>query len=464
MEKTVVCWAIVLVMCVTLGQAQGPDLETELWIAPADHPGNHAVGNWTVTAIGDTHFGFGIPANFDTLTKATIVLIPGDNEEITFDLLMSVAKNGEAENIATFSELEISATLVKEQLQEFDVSSIFSQVGNPVLGPDDYVSLLFEATPKADAEVFGMRLIYDRIPSLGNVGCAAGEVLTGFDEFGLPICEPSVGNEACPSGQVLTGFSNGLAQCENSVKDEICSSDQVLTGFVDGAPQCEPSVKNEGCADGEVLVRFTNGAAECVPSQANKECGPTEVLVGFTLGVKNCIPRTTLLAGVTCASGEALQGFDPAGAPLCVAIEGDLNTTPLPDGSTPPDGLPLLSIANASQDEGDSGMAGLTFTVTLTPTSPVAVTVQYATKDGTAQAGAVSGDGRNTVGGDYVGVAVATPGLLTIPPNTATGTFDIQINGDEDIENSEFFQVFLFNPSDALIDDGKGLGGIINDD
>ena len=392
MEKTVVCWAIVLAMCVTLGQAQGPDLESELWVAPADHPGNHVVGNWTVTPNGDTHFGFGIPANFDALEdmtdiKATIVLIPGKNDEITFDLLLSVARDGDSEDVATLSDLEIPATLVKEQLQEIDVFSIFSEIVNPGLGPDDYVSLHFKSSPPGNVRVFGMRFIYDRILSLGGAGCdVAGEVVTGFDDDGVPICAPNVPDVACPAGQVLTGFDGGVAQCEN------------------------------------------------------------------------------LLAGVTCASGEAIKGFDTAGASVCVPIEGDLQTTPLPDGSTPPAGLPLLSIANASQNEGNSGMAGLTFEVTLTPTSLVAVTVQYATKDGTAQADAVSGDGRNTVGGDYVAVAAATPGLLTIPPNTATGTFDIQINGDADIENSEFFQVFLFNPSEALIDDGKGLRGILNDD
>ena len=65
-----------------------------------------------------------------------------------------------------------------------------------------------------------------------------------------------------------------------------------------------------------------------------------------------------------------------------------------------------LTIAPASAPEGDTGSAGMTFTVTLAKAVTEAVTVNYATSDGTAVAGQ-----------DYTAVS---NGSVTIAANTTT--------------------------------------------
>lgn len=115
-----------------------------------------------------------------------------------------------------------------------------------------------------------------------------------------------------------------------------------------------------------------------------------------------------------------------------------------------------LSINDVRVVEGNSGTTTATFTVTLTGTTS-AVTVQYATADGTA-----------TAGSDYV----ATSGTLSFMPLapeggpvTVTRTISVTINGDTVKEPNETFFVNLSNPTGgAIISDGQGVGIIIDDD
>ncbi len=108
-----------------------------------------------------------------------------------------------------------------------------------------------------------------------------------------------------------------------------------------------------------------------------------------------------------------------------------------------------LSISDASITEGDSGVTILEFTVTLARQSSDTVTVQFQTFDGTAEAG-----------GDYL----ATSGVLTFNPVDAQRVVQVTVNGDTTPENNESFEVRLSNPTNAVIQDGVGVGTILTDD
>ena len=103
-----------------------------------------------------------------------------------------------------------------------------------------------------------------------------------------------------------------------------------------------------------------------------------------------------------------------------------------------------LSIDDPPQvTEGDSGTVDLDFTVTLSATSAVPVRVDFATSNGTADAGT-----------DFVG----TNDALTIPALMLTGTIRVLVNGDtEDEFPSQDFYVNLSSPSDATIADGHAV-------
>ena len=110
---------------------------------------------------------------------------------------------------------------------------------------------------------------------------------------------------------------------------------------------------------------------------------------------------------------------------------------------------PTLAIGDVSKAEGNSGTTAFAFTVTLSSVSGTAVTVQYATANGTA-----------TAGSDYL----ATSGILTIPAGALSATITISVTGDTVKEANETFFVNLSNASGATIADSQGLGTITNDD
>ena len=55
-------------------------LANEIWLEPAKQAANKTVGNWATAQVNkkrkETHFSFHIPDDFDSFTKAIVVLIP----------------------------------------------------------------------------------------------------------------------------------------------------------------------------------------------------------------------------------------------------------------------------------------------------------------------------------------------------------------------------------------------------
>jgi predicted extracellular nuclease len=110
---------------------------------------------------------------------------------------------------------------------------------------------------------------------------------------------------------------------------------------------------------------------------------------------------------------------------------------------------PLVTIADVSQAEGNSGTSTFTFTVTRSGGSG-AFTVDYATTGGNA-----------TVGEDYENAT----GTLTFAEGETTKTISVTVNGDTAGEPNETFEVRLFNPTGfAVLGDDRALGTIANDD
>jgi hypothetical protein len=119
------------------------------------------------------------------------------------------------------------------------------------------------------------------------------------------------------------------------------------------------------------------------------------------------------------------------------------------DGLPPPPVPPTLRIGDVSLTEGNSGTRAATFTVTLSAPSAYPVTVQYATANGTAAAGS-----------DYQ----AWSGILSIPAGSTTGTITVPVIGDRLPEPNETFTVNLSSPTNATIDDGQGIGTILDNE
>ena len=108
-------------------------------------------------------------------------------------------------------------------------------------------------------------------------------------------------------------------------------------------------------------------------------------------------------------------------------------------------GPAALSVADAQVKEGPD--ATLAFAVTLDRVRHAAVTVDYATRDGTAVAGA-----------DYTN----TSGTLTFVAGETRKTVDVQVLADSQDEGSETMTLALSNATGARIADGEATGTIDN--
>jgi beta-glucanase (GH16 family) len=110
---------------------------------------------------------------------------------------------------------------------------------------------------------------------------------------------------------------------------------------------------------------------------------------------------------------------------------------------------PSIIISSISPFEGDAPTSTVTFKVNLSSAFDQAVTVDFATADGTA--GAPS---------DYI----AKTGTLTIPAKSTEGSIEITVVGDTLREADETFSVTLSNPKNATISTGVGTATVRNDD
>ncbi|WP_084539781.1 Calx-beta domain-containing protein [Azorhizobium doebereinerae] len=111
--------------------------------------------------------------------------------------------------------------------------------------------------------------------------------------------------------------------------------------------------------------------------------------------------------------------------------------------------VPVVSVADASVTEGNSGAVDLAFTVTLSQATTGAVSVHYGTQDGTAGAGS-----------DYA----ATSGTLTFAAGEVSKVVHVQVNADTAVEANETLKLILSQPGGATIGTGTATGTIVNDD
>jgi uncharacterized repeat protein (TIGR01451 family) len=117
--------------------------------------------------------------------------------------------------------------------------------------------------------------------------------------------------------------------------------------------------------------------------------------------------------------------------------------------------VPGIIANDASVLEGNSGTNYLNFNLSLTMTSALPVTVQYATTDGTASAFAW---GVGTP--DYVAVT----GTVTFPPGSTNQVVQVPVLGDTILEPDETLYLNLSVPTQAWIARAAATDTILNDD
>ena len=171
--------------------------------------------------------------------------------------------------------------------------------------------------------------------------------------------------------------------------------------------------------------------------QAHAEDGLENAYVFFMTPDGDGDVTFALVADAACASG----GICTAGGTELTQVPAALT---IPGPSADPSSLSVAD-AEATEEE-DSTMD---FVVTLAPAASDAVTVDYATADGTAAAGE-----------DYA----ATSGTLTFQAGDTTKTISVPIVDDAADDGGETFTLSLGNASGGVLGDAEATGTILDDD
>lgn len=170
---------------------------------------------------------------------------------------------------------------------------------------------------------------------------------------------------------------------------------------------------------------------------------PASGAVRMAVGINSAEVRVTVL-------GDRLHEEDESfrlrlAHPLNCALE----RAEIPGLIRNDDPLPVLRMADARLTEGDEGSRTVALPVELSEPSGLPVTVEYATADGSAQAGS-----------DYTAVA----GTLVIPAGETKGEIRVAILGDPRFEGDEEFEVRLSSPLHATLDRPAAKIVLGNDD
>ena len=185
-------------------------------------------------------------------------------------------------------------------------------------------------------------------------------------------------------------------------------------------------------------VSVANGTVSSV--QAHTEDGLEHAYVFFLAPSGDSDVTFTLAANHDCAGG----GICTAGSVRLTEVPRARSIPGPSDDETP---LPELSVNDAQASEEND--ATINFVVRLDPAADGAVSVEYATSDGSAKAG-----------NDYTG----TSGTLTFAPGETAKTVAIAILDDDTEENDETLTLTLSNAPNAEIKDTTATGTISDDE
>ncbi len=113
------------------------------------------------------------------------------------------------------------------------------------------------------------------------------------------------------------------------------------------------------------------------------------------------------------------------------------------------DDEPRVSINSVTKNEGNSGTTQFVFTVSLSAASDAAVSLNFATANGSAKSTE-----------DYD----AQSGVLTFNAGQTSKTIAVSVKGDRKVEGQEVFYLNLSSPAGAFMTSSQGTGVVRNDD
>jgi len=181
----------------------------------------------------------------------------------------------------------------------------------------------------------------------------------------------------------------------------------------------------------------TLGVDYAAPAQVQINFAPGETVKRFSIAtLSEAVPRR-----------EGYETFFVTARPANPQLSGTLTRQVTIGDSV---AKPTLSIGDIRVMEGGSGTVPATFTLSLTSAFPRAVTVAYATRDGSATLN----------DNDYA----ASQGTVTFAPGQTTQTVTVNVNGDRRLETDETFSLVLSTPTNTTLGRALAICTIVNDE
>ncbi len=313
--------------------------------------------------------------------------------------------------------------------------------GGPAFNPND--------------EVFGCAQIFKATSSSGLALTNTGLTLLLRNSSGNLIAQFSYGG--------ATALDGNASQALTRSPDFTGSFVLHATALNASGRKFSPGLRTDGTPFGNcpgsltsVIISPTN--ASIVVGQTTQFSARTldqygRTLNGIPIGFESdninvaTIDSTSASAGVTTAM---VRTKNPGTSHITAsAIDGPIKSNSSPATLTVTG--PSLSINDVSLTEGNAGTTIFTFTVSLSSPAPAPVTFDIATQDNTA----------TVADNDYVGRSVMSQ---TIPTGQQTYSFDVSVNGDQNIEPDESFLINVTNVGGASVTRAQGVGRILSDD
>jgi len=263
------------------------------------------------------------------------------------------------------------------------------------------------------------------VPIIGDIVDEGDETLA----IDLSNVDHGVIDDAQAIGTILDDEPRVSIDDVTIVEGDAGSADAVFTVTLASAPDHQVTV-DYATADGTAV-----NSADYTPVSGTLTFDPgqptSQTIAVPVLGDMDNETNETFFVDLSGATGAFIA--DGQGSGMIVGDDG-----------------PLVSIADATFAEGDSGTSNQSFTISISADPPQRVVVDYTTIDGTAEAGS-----------DYASVAAT---VVFDPGQPLTQTILVPVIGDTDSEFDETFTIRLTNATVVGISDDEAIGAIANDD
>ena len=398
-----------------------------------------------------------------TIALGDVVLTEGDSPTATFEVSLSAASDQaimvsygtqDGTAIAGADYTATSGTLT------FAPGETSKTIAVPVLDDNDDES----------NETFTLQL---SDPSYGELDTATATATVGDNDEPPPPSDPEPSSEPADVTTGETGTTDPAPEpIQPSSSDPVATEGDTTSAGADAPAAPTPqtvtfvvtsewnsgfnanmTIRNDGDTpiNGWELAFHGNFGIAQLWNGSLVESGNGSFTVAPVGWNQSIAPGQSISFGFT---GSKWNGADPV--PSNYRINGISLEAPAPAPTPEPEPLPLpsLSISDVVVTEGVDDFAAdpaaqVGFRVVLAEASSESVTVQYATQDGTAIAGA-----------DYT----ATSGTLTFAPGETEKFIGVAIADDATVESSETFTLELSAAEGATLATNQASGTILDND